>query len=224
MEPAGSYSYDYPGETVSLPAAGIKDIEVDWVSGHVEIQAGTDQTVTFSESASVERTDEVKMVYKIDDDTLYIRFRRKSINTKISYGKKLQMTVPAALLEDLTLNLVSTDAQVRGLRLEDLEVNVTDGDMDFELACKDAAVSAVDGNMRLNVSGAEDIELSFIGGSALLELPPALGFTLEYSNIGGNLSADSFVLNRDGNTYVSGNGACDIEASMIDSDLTLTAA
>ena len=95
------------------------------------MQAGTDQTVTFSESASVELTDEVKMVYKIDDDTLYIRFRRKSINTKISYGKKLQMTVPAALVEDLTLNLVSTDAQVRGLRLEDLEVNVTDGDMDF---------------------------------------------------------------------------------------------
>ncbi len=124
----GSYD-DYPGESYSLSASGIKDIEVDWVAGVVEIQPGGDNTIYFSESSSKELTDETKMVYEVDGDTLHIRFCRNTNKAHIDYGKRLLLTVPEGLVEDLEVTSSSADVWVGSLRMEDLDINTTSGMM-----------------------------------------------------------------------------------------------
>lgn len=198
-------SYDYPGESYSLNAEGVKDIEVDWVAGFVEIQPGDDGMIHFSESASKELTDAMKMVYEVKGDTLHIRFQKNDRNINIDYGKRLMLMVPEGLVEEMDVSSVSADVLVGPLQVRDLEidttsggaalssvesdkvkVSTTSGDVNGYVAAREVKADTTSGNISLYGESGDTYELDTTSGS--IELIVESASELELDTVSGDVT------------------------------------
>lgn len=198
-------SYDYPGESYSLSAEGIKDVEVDWVAGFVEIQPGDDGMIHFSESASRELTDAMKMVYEVKGDTLRIRFQKNDRNINIDYGKRLTLAVPEGLVEEMDVSSVSADVLVGPLQVRDLEIDTTSGgaalssvesdkvkisttsgDVNGYVAAREVKADTTSGNISLYGESGDTYELDTTSGS--IDLIVESASELELDTVSGDVT------------------------------------
>ena len=227
----------YTGSDYILPeGTEITALDIDWISGEVEILVTSDSDILVREQPEHETSYSYAMVVTEQDGVLKVRYAEDAFLTLPDLpAKKLTVQLPRAVAEHLTevrLNSVSADFDVAALTVkETLTFDSVSGDLETDsLAADSAELTTVSGKIDLDgsfrqvtggsTSGEVDltlrkcpdrIELNTVSGNVDLELPRNAGFTLDYSTVSGDLESD-FPLTA-GGTCGDGSGSITINTT-----------
>jgi DUF4097 and DUF4098 domain-containing protein YvlB len=155
----GGYTYQhsdrYTAGGASLQADAISAIDIDWMSGSVDVTIYDGDTVTFSETAEQALAEKDQLHYYLDDGTLRIRFcGPMRWGFGMNQRKNLSILVPESmLLNALDVETVSSTVTVSGVNANHVGIETISGD---------TSLSSVRGNtLELEtVSGGLQIEFS----------------------------------------------------------------
>ena len=174
------------GKTVNVPAEGISSIEIQWVSGDLTVVPGDVEEIILEET----ETDQ-PMIYSVHNGKLVVKFSQK-LGKKFNFGfadkmdaKNLTITVPQAWAgEELEIQSVSADVEVRDLQLQEIEYQGVSGKCNLE-NCKvgEMSVQTVSGNETISgqvgelecesVSADCDLTLTNVPGRSPWRVSPA---------------------------------------------------
>ena len=168
----GSNSY-------SIPADGVDEIRVEWISGLVRVQPYDGTDIKLDEMSNDDISEEYALRYKIADGKLTVRFCKKHtwygvdaamLNLdEIIKPKELVVSVPRAMLEsgelDIQLDGVSNDAYVSSAKLNELDASSISGYIDIEnVIAKEMDLDTVSGQINANDCAADAIKVVSISG------------------------------------------------------------
>ena len=237
------YSGDYNigGGSVTEP---INAVEVDWVSGKIEISVYDGETTEISEN---EISDEdYKLRYKVENGRLTVHSEKSGFSFGIISRPKKELTIkiPRAYAENLkTLKINSTSAEINlnGLTvLESTETDTVSGRVTAEnlntasLECDTVsgdvkASGAIEAFDLSSTSGAAEItttvplkklETDTVSGDVTLPLPESSGFTLEFDTVSGDLNCELPMTNKNGK-HICNDGSAEFEADSTSGDFTV---
>ena len=237
------YSGDYNigGGSVTEP---INAVEVDWVSGKIEISVYDGETTEISEN---EISDEdYKLRYKVENGRLTVHSEKSGFSFGIMSRPKKELTIkiPRAYAENLkTLKINSTSAEINlnGLTvLESTETDTVSGRVTAEnlntasLECDTVsgdvkASGAIEAFDLSSTSGAAEItttvplkklETDTVSGDVTLTLPESSGFTLEFDTVSGDLNCELPMTNKNGK-HICNDGSAEFEADSTSGDFTV---
>ena len=237
------YSGDYNigGGSVTEP---INAVEVDWVSGKIEISVYDGETTEISEN---EISDEdYKLRYKVENGRLTVHSEKSGFSFGIISRPKKELTIkiPRAYAENLkTLKINSTSAEINlnGLTvLESTETDTVSGRVTAEnLNTASLEGDTVSGDVKASgaieafdlssTSGAAEItttvplkklETDTVSGDVTLTLPESSGFTLEFDTVSGDLNCELPMTNKNGK-HICNDGSAEFEADSTSGDFTV---
>ena len=152
-----------PGEIeISEP---VRNLDIGWLSGDIHIAYHSNPTVTVTERSEQEISEKDRMHWRLDGDTLRVRYAESGTRTSLALEKELTITLPegtaldTALFESTSGNLV-----IPSLRAGKITANVKSGDIDASVAAKRMTVLSVSGNVRLQLEEKAD-DLSVVSAS-----------------------------------------------------------
>ena len=204
----------------TLAASDVSELNIDWVSGTVTIEAYDGTEVAISETSEDALTDSTTMHYYLESDgTLNIRFGIPGMKSQGENlpDKNLLVRVPRTMrLDEVEMNGLGQSIQMDSVRCSTLEMNSVSRQIDLnECEIDDIEVNSVSTNVVATFSRMpEDIELNNVSGCTLLYVPEDAGITLEYNGLISSFHSDLPVVNK-GKKRVIGNGACAIECNSV---------
>ena len=221
-----------------VQAAGITEIDVDWVGGAVEVHPYDGDTIAISETASKALTDRQKLRYTVKGNKLSISYCEDTahvwdwldIDHLSMPAKTLTLQLPAGALLELEINAVSAKVNVGGVAVDKLDVESISGDvtvtdvsarkLDVQTTSGKAVVSGVDvteldvestsGNVNVTESRADEVDVQTVSARVELGLTVAPR-KLELETVSG---AATLTLPKDATDFtvrvetVSGNFDC----------------
>lgn len=220
----GSSDGEIVNGQLSLPSDQIKNIEIDWAAGSIEILTANTDLITVSEQVSEES--KYKMVYKIRGNTLSLEYASGTVS--IGFGsvdlpeKNLVITVP----ENWVCGELEIDGASLSINIENLAVE----EMDLDGASYNVAfLGSVD---RIDIDGASaDIRLTCInrvstidvdGASCELELilPQGCGFAVDVDGLSYGFHTE-LPVTTEGDRKVYGDKHCQISIDGISCEVTI---
>ena len=211
-------------ENDSVTVSPIKNIDVNWVSGSVNIIRADVKEISVSESCDKELKDSEKMVYSIKGDTLRVDFCEPSIINIFNTDKDLEITLPASVADELKsvdIENVSAAVSIGGISCKTIDLTTVSGDVDVdESSCSKLDIETVSGNIRYAGNVLDEVDADSVSGSVTLDLPDDAGFSAEISSMSGRITSDIPATSHDGR-YVAGDGYTDIELNSVSGDLIL---
>lgn len=238
----------YTGSDYILPeGTEITALDIDWISGEVEILVTSDSDILVREQPEHETSYSYAMVVTEQDGVLKVRYVEDELLTLPNLpAKKLVVHLPREMAESLTevsFSSVSADFDVDPLTVrEKFAFSSVSGDLETDFITAegvDAEVSTVSGKISLDgsfrqVNGEstsgeinltlrtcpEKVSLVTVSGKADVELPRDAGFTLSYDTVSGDLECD-FAAKRNGEKFICGDGGCEISVSTTSGDLKI---
>ena len=210
----------------TFAASDVSELNIDWVSGTVTIEAYDGTEVAISETSEDALTDSTTMHYYLESDgTLNIRFGIPGMKAQGENlpDKNLLVRVPRTLrLDEVEMNGLGRSIQMDSVRCSTLEMNSVSRQITLnECEIKDIEVNSVSTNVEATFSKMpEDIELNNVSGNTLLYVPEDAGITLEYNGLVSNFYSELPVA-RKGKNKVIGNGACEIECNSVSGELAI---
>ena len=219
------------GQKISLEAASVREIQVEWVAGDVQILPGDTAGIEIQETAS-----EKPLVYSLREGKLKIQFCEETIGMKFGVNlrmpsKDLTITVPADWAgQELEIHSVSADVEVRELSLEEVEFQGVSGRFDLK-NCKinELSMETVSGKVTMDgqvqkvdcesvsadcelvlANVPREISMEGVSGRLELTLPADAGFTVEMDGLSKDLDTDFAVTSENGK-FIAGDGGCRID-------------
>lgn len=201
-----SDSSSYSIGDFSANADEISSIDIEWISGSVNISEYDGDGITVSEDGFDD--EDTKLRYRIKNGKLSIRFVKSGWRNGIIFGvgklsleKDLTILVPKGKqFRELDMELVSSSVEVNGISADDFDIDTVSGAVNIEnLTTNDIDIEGVSGAITLkdvsartadieNVSGAIDfsgtvreIDFNTVSG----------GITAEFSEVPEIVSIDS---------------------------------
>ena len=248
LNEAGNVVNDYTGGDYALPAGtDITALDIDWISGEVEILVTSGDAVSVMERVARGTSPAYAMAVSEQDGVLKVRYTEDKFLTLPDLpSKKLVVHLPREVAENLAevrLSSVSADFDVEALTVREKFVfSSVSGDLETEAITAEnvnAEVSTVSGKLQLDgsfrqVTGEstsgeidltlrtcpEAVSLAAVSGDVDVELPRSAGFTLDYSTVSGDLEYD-FAAKQSGEKLICGDGGCGIAVSTTSGDLKI---
>ncbi|MGN0528735.1 MAG: DUF4097 family beta strand repeat-containing protein [Eubacterium sp.] len=190
----------YTEGPVDASTAGIKNIDIEWVNGNVDVQYYDGDTICAEESS---KNGKHPMTYKIENSTLYICEFTGNTSSAFANRQKKDLTVKIPndfKADEITFDIVSADVTASNIDTVDFELNTVSGNshISFESQPKDIEIDTVSGNN----------QLVFPGGTT--------GYSVSYESVSGSVNTNDF-----GNTLHFGDGYTQIEFDSVSGNLTL---
>lgn len=207
---AGNFTYE---------TAGIREVEIHWVSGQVEIRQEAGERLSVSEEAD-NLKEEQQLHYLLDGDTLIIRYCRSGYIGRINgKAKKLNVAIPEGV--NLTVKTVSSDVYADSLVLEELEVETVSGETEIgSLSAQTLRIDTVSGDVSVRLEDCEEANLESVSGELELSFAEELGLTVEFSSVSGELETAREYLVRNKKS-IFGAGGCEVDAETVSGDLVI---
>ena len=224
-----SFAYDdankYSVGTAEL-TGNVTDLEVDWLSGSVNVAYGDVSNVTFSETSEDTLSDDFTIRYWLENTTLHIKYAKSGVKlTNVDCPEKdLTVTLPKALsLTSLEIDSVDAAITVTDVSANEVEIETIAGNINASFdAVQEISLDSVSGNMGLSFKTApKEGEFKCVSGNVNVKLPENTGFTAEMEKMNGKLFCD-FETTKNGNVYTCGDGVNDYEFELVSGDLTIT--
>ncbi len=209
---AGNFDYE---------AAGIREVEINWVDENITVTQSDADTLEVSETDKGLKENQ-KMHWLIDEDKLIIQYCSSGYKgRKMPSGtKKLSVEIPADVA--LTISTVSGDVTLTGQQtLRDLKINGVSSDVraeDLTLSGK-VEVNTVSGDCRLGLRDCDKASFESVSGNVVLTALPAGGARIDFQSASGDVHGSDYT--RDDKKYVFGGGECKIDVSSVSGDLTV---
>lgn len=120
--------YAVGNTTVTKP---VNNLFVDWTSGEVHIEYHDGTGVTVSETANRELSEDDKLRWWLDGDTLRIRFAKPGFRISVNLDKKLTVSLPRdTVLRSADIGTTSGDILIPDLAADDVRLTSTSGNID----------------------------------------------------------------------------------------------
>lgn len=220
----------------------IKEIEIDWEKGSVDIALSDRNKLTVSEEGASGDNDSMRWL--VDEGKLTVRFSKSGFFLfGVRPKKDLTVRIPKKLMEELKfleVDSVSADCTVKdvsakeikidavsaklnasGIVCDKLEIDSVSGDVDVSGEIKEFDCDSVSGRATLTVSKApEKINCDSVSGDVTLVFGECEGFTVNFDKISGNFSSDFPTTESDGKR-VYGDGSTKINVDAISGKLQI---
>lgn len=198
----------------SYSGDGIEKIEIDWVSGEINvIQTGESVFSVFESGEDLEKSQQLH--YMSDGKTLMIKYCKSHYSGIIDpEQKKLNIEIPKGI--DLEINAVSADIFSGMLELNDISLSTVSGKSNLTKAYADELqISSVSGDIFVSYAMAhEDISLESVSGKITVEHADAKEIDVESvsGNVGLGISdvKDASIDTTSGNIELTLIGDCGI--------------
>lgn len=215
----------------------IANLDIEWISGSVTVVTHGESTVVLDETSKKDLSEDAKLRYWLDGETLRIRYAKEKRWTALP-EKQLIVYLPQELaLKKTEINAVSAEVTLTKLTTEKLEVGSVSGDVSVSLlsVAESVSVHSISGDVTLqgsmkdlemeNVSGSiewkktdaetrVEADIESISGGVTFYLPQTTGFTLERESVSGGFNCE-FSVTQNGKTYVCGGGEDQYEIETI---------
>lgn len=171
-----TFHYDHP-ERYTVGGASLTDpvkhLEIQWLTGHVEIQRSDGDRVEFEETADRQLSDDLTMRWWLDGETLHIKFCNTGRWDIGNLQKTLTVTLPNDLpLESAKITTLSADIEAPELTVNEIDWSTTSGGMTAQLLdTEHIDARTISGTMDLtSYADAKEVEADSTSGSISLNL------------------------------------------------------
>lgn len=245
-----SYAYSdadaYVVGGTEVPAAGIQEVQVHWVSGEVSMEVYDGDTITFFETAGRALDDDEQLRYRVDNGRLTIQFCQSSlgINSLRMPSKSLTLRLPQSIaLRLLDIENVSSYVKLSGggLQVNTLDIENVSGTINVQdISAKEFSLESVSGTVNIhgafdtiradNVSGSqsyrlaktpEEMRVDSISGGVTVRLPGERGFTAKVDAISGKLTTDFATMTEKNKKAVYGDGSAELRFDSVSGGVSL---
>lgn len=203
----------------------VENVEVEWLSGNVQVAVHDRNTIEFSEEANKQLDRNNTLYYWLDGRTLHIKFCRSGKWNFAGLEKNLILWLPKDLkLKELKVDSISAAIAAGDVKAQKLELNSVSGaasvdggefdEIKGDFVSGDVSVAS------LNVP--EEMEIDTVSGSVKLFLLQSADFTLEFETVSGDFSSD-IALKADGDKYICGDGINRYEIDTVSGDVDIYA-
>ena len=187
----------------------VNNLFVDWTSGKVNIEYHDGSGVTVTETANRDLSEDDKLRWWLDGDTLRIRYAKSGFRVTINLEKQLTVSLPAGtVLKSAEIGSTSADINIPSLTADEIRLDSTSGDMNAGTATKKLSVSSTSGSVTVLQSGDLDTaDLRSTSGSLGITVDGSIkefradstsgGVSLAVSGAAGNVKMES----TSGNVY-----------------------
>lgn len=174
------YTYDDSNYSIGNKAftEQINEITIDWIAGNVFIEKSTNHELIIREETDVNIEDKYKMHYLLDNNKLDIKFvaSNKMLDYKFKV-KNLYIFLPCEI-NDIEVNIVSADLEIKQSIIKDLEINNVSGEINIDSSTINIIeINNVSGDILLFNSRCEEVEIQTVSGNiglSYLENPKEL--------------------------------------------------
>ena len=234
-------SGNYMTGSGSVDMSQIENIQIEWVSGNVDVilVPDTETTISFSETNGEDHP----MVYEIKGKTLVIRFTKQTIH--LNFGnfntpdKDLKIQIPENWsCRSLDIEAVSANVSVHLSEANDVEIENVSGKTDLNITksgsvsvetvsgevlfngnCNEFDGSSVSGDCEVKLFGdAKDIALESVSGDLTVSILKDYGFTATIDSASGHIYSD-YSTTVSGGKHTYGDGKIRIEAETVSGDI-----
>lgn len=200
----------------SLPVDGIREIEIEWIAGEVEIECYDGSEIVFSETSAEQLSERQTMRYLVKDGELEIRCcESKTVQLP---EKTLTVQIPASLIVDeLEADVVSASLMARGVQAREIKLESVSGNICADgLTAEKLQIDTVSGIAEiLRCDVARKLEIDTVSGNAAMQLAAsATGFTLKFDTVSGSVHCDVPVTTSR-KSMVYGDGSLEIEMESV---------
>lgn len=237
------YSGDYNIGSGSVTEP-INAVEVDWVSGKIEISVYDGETTEISEN---EISDEdYKLRYRVENGRLTVHSEKsgfsfgiisrpkKELTIRIprTYGENLKEIKISSTSADINLNAltvlestetdtVSGKVTVENLNTASLECDTVSGDIKVSGAIERFDLNSTSGSAQITTTvPLKKLETDTVSGNVTVTLPENSGFTLEFDTVSGDFNCELPLANRNGK-HICNDGSAEFEADSTSGDFTI---
>lgn len=238
--PVGGISlFDYGRGRDSGPAYNIggaslrqtvRDIEVDWSAGEVDIVYYDGDAIEFSETANRTLNDNTSLCYYTQGDTLHIRFMTGEKHFWDNLSKTLTLRLPRSLtLDDLDVETASASVKAEELRAREVDIETASGTVQVKASGITNGFSAqsASGAVTAELTGLREIDIETTSGSIQLTAPGTLDKT-DLETTSGSINAALGTLREldvqtvSGRAAVSAEAAGEVDVESVGGDVDLT--
>ena len=207
---------------VSVKAADVNNLEIDWASGSVRIAVADTEEITFSDTGS----ESCPMTYSLDGDTLRLAYSKGQVQIGFvsTPSKDLTVTIPRNwVCEELEINAASVDVDITDLAVSNLSLNGASNELRFFGSIDSLDCDGASNDLSLICANSPE-EISIDGASCSLDLtlPYDCGFRAELDGLSCDFDSDLDYKTSDG-THRYGDEHCQIDVDGVSCDVTVSA-
>ncbi|MGN0517501.1 MAG: DUF4097 family beta strand repeat-containing protein [Acutalibacteraceae bacterium] len=213
---SGNYknSSEYKIGSPSISVDNISSVEVNWISGEINVLSSTDNNILFDCPDDKKLEDDYKLRYLVKDGKLTIQYT-KPFNVfqqlfKKNIKKTLNIYIPSSVKE-VTVNNVSSNTVISDISTDLLEINNVSGEIylsSLSLTGKEIkriSIDNVSGKMTVNNITTDNLSVNTVSGGFAADNTTAKFFYID--NVSGKINL---------------NGSFDkVEADTVSGDFTI---
>lgn len=183
-----------------ISGSDIQSIEVNWVAGDVVIEPWDGEEICLEETARGPITRRNRLVYDVNGDTLeidYWEMKRRFFffDGHVRQEKDLKILVPSELakaLDEISLDVVSSDTTVKNLCAANVSVDSVSGSLFVKNLDTDSlTMKTVSGNLEGSFSSCpRELDMDSVSGSVEIALPEDSEFQVEMNSVSGRYSSE----------------------------------
>ncbi len=136
----------YKTGNAKINSDDVKDLEINWLDGRVNVETYDGETVQFYEKASQDLSEKQQLQYYVKNGRLIIQYqkvqKRFFFNTSTLH-KELFVKIPEKTAEKMgsfSLDTISSDAKISGITADQFRLDSTSGDFDLT-GCRTSKLS-----------------------------------------------------------------------------------
>lgn len=152
----------------------VRDIEVDWSAGEVDIVYHDGEAIEFSETANRTLNDSTALCYYLEGDTLHIRFMRGEKHFWDNLSKTLTLSLPRSLtLNELDVEAAAASVKADALSARKVDIETSSGKVEVKASgiTDSLSVDTSSGSVTAEVSGVRKIGIETTSGAIQLTAP-----------------------------------------------------
>lgn len=219
----------------------VEQIDIDWISGEVELRYHDYDSVSVTEQANRELSDNETVKYMLEDGTLHVRFAASGLGNFHRLTKTLTVMIPRASQVDLKVEAIAAKVVSEEIEYGDVDIETVSGDVVIAGNLDNAHVETVSGDIDLELSDyakvlklatvsgktevtaeADEVRVESTSGDVSLKLKDVPA-QMETDNVSGNVvislpASPSFTAEFDS---VSGKFSCEHDYSYADGVYTV---
>lgn len=220
----GSSDGEVVNDELTIPSDQVKNIEIDWAAGSVEIRVANTDHITVSEQSTEESI--YKLTYKISGNILKLSYASGNISIGLNKPripeKTLIITVPENwICGKLQIDGASLDINIENLTVEEIDLDGASCNLEFLGSVDQVEIDGASMDIQLNCSNrVSSIDVDGASCSLDLSLPYGCGFVVDVDGISYSFHTD-LPITTEGDRKVYGDKHCKITIDGLSCEVTI---
>ena len=146
-------------------SSAVENLDIEWTSGAVNLEYHAGSGVTVSETANRTLSEDEKLRWWMDGNTLRVRYCKPGLNIHFNLNKVLTVSLPeGTALKKSNIDVTSADVNVPKLDADEIRFDTTSGNVKAEISTKKLDASSTSGDMEIRQDG--DIRSAVLGSTS----------------------------------------------------------